>query len=201
MDPRYPHSLGVPPPPLVGNQNPHTAPPGSAPAWNGDPQLPHGIQASQIWQAGDRDPRGIIDVQTLAGSVWRVSVFGTRVKLSVEFGTSRRVFFENIRTPMVLYLPGRVIVTATPLPTDEGIFIGASAQPTCTPSTGGRPSARYLIGGAQAIPDTASRFRATDAATVLLGGVTPITLAASQSIPLIAGSSLTAGDGYVEFEG
>lgn len=160
----------------------------------------HGTQAKEIWLVGEGDIRGLIDAP-LAASMWRITVFGHNVRIRVCYGTKATKVIDLLHPPVRLAVPGQVQVFGMPIPGEAG-FIGGHAEVTLTPVTSGccEGDARYLIGGAQAIPDDAVRFRAVNAAVVNLGGTAPCALTAGQSIPLINGSSLTSGDGYVEFD-
>ena len=162
----------------------------------------YGNQQKAIWMVGESDERPMCDLM-LAAALWRVTVWGSRVRVRIQYGTSATKEITNLDTPIRLALPGQVIVYAKPIPNDQGLFIGAHCEVTATAATSGccEGEARYLIGGAQAIPDDAVRFRAINAAVVNLGlGAAPCTLAATQVIPLVAGSALVSVDGYLEFD-
>lgn len=179
-------------------QNPRNAPPGTPFPWEGTatPGIKHGLQASEVWLPGQSDGRDICD-QVLAQSLWRVSVFGTsNMRLTVQFGTSRAREFSGLLCPLVLCVPGQLRVRAIPANGD-----GGSVMCTCTPATsGGQADARSIASVAGALPDDAARFRALVASVVTLPGAIACTLAASQWIPLVAGSVLTSGAGFLEFE-
>lgn len=183
----------------MGNQNPHNAPPALPPQYWYDARTPgikHGIQSSEVWNAGDTDGRDICD-QVLAQSLWRVSVFGSpNMRVTIQYGTSRAKEFVDLLCPVVLSVPGQLRVRVKPI---DGA--GGSAMVTCTPATsGGDANARRIVTVAGALPDDAARFRALVASVVTFPGPVACNLTATQWVPLVAGSVLTSGAGLLEFE-
>lgn len=189
------------------NNNPHTAPPALPPRpWSvaDNAGVKHGLQASETWGVGEHDGRDICD-QRLAHGMWRLSVFGSEhILLDVQFGTSKSRQFRNLRAPLVLYVPGQLTVSARPSPTDSGFYPGSEVMCTCTPvSSGHGCDARFLRTTPGALPIDAARFRALAASVVRItdvGTIVDVPLAVGAVLPLIAGSSLISGAGYVEFE-
>jgi len=182
---------------VPGPQN--VSPPGgSAPAGApvGDMGAQYGIQQSALWPAGDVVPRQLVDARK-ADSLWRCSIFGG-VLVTISYGTSKNRPIVDLLAPVVLTIPGQFTATARPL-TDEG----AIAVVTLTEATaGGISQARKIVvrGGADvALDDGAVRYFALTASTLTIGGVAAVVPACS-SVPLVAGSVLTAGSGFQEFE-
>jgi len=186
---------------MVGNLDPRTSPPALPPPHQGSVGYVHGLQSSERWTNGESDSRQICD-QLLPVHLWRVSVIASQwMRLDLVYGTSRGVRLTGLFAPLVFYVPGQVALYAAPI-ANGGVFTDGFAYCTATPvNSAGAPQIRKLISGAQAIPDHAVRFYALDNCTVQLGSGGPaVALTLGQSVPLIAGSSLTAGDGYLEFE-
>lgn len=187
---------------MKGNQDPRSAPPAMPPPSMGSIGKTYGLQTSETWQVGQNDDRMIVD-SILSPHLWRVSVFTTSwVRLDIKYGTSRGLNILDVEGPLIFYAPGQISVNAHPVPAGEQGLIGGTAWATLTPVTSaGISNCRKLIGGAQPIPDNAARFYALDAATVQLGAGGPaVVLALGQFVPLVAGSSLVGGDGYLEFD-
>lgn len=185
------------------NQDPRNSPPALPPQpWQVANQsgVKHGLQASETWDVGQKDERQLCD-QLLAASLWRLSIFGSRhIEFDIQYGTSKARNIRHILPPVLLFVPGQLVVTARPLATDTGQYIGAYALVTCTPCSSSRESeARYVMNGPGPLPDEAARFRALSASVVTIAD-NAVPLAAGGWIPLIAGSVLTSGTGYVEFD-
>jgi hypothetical protein len=158
----------------------------------------HGFQASERWPAaGQREQRQLLSAE-LAVCLWRVTVIGSNVTVSLRYGTKASLVLEGLQPPLRIVVPGLVELYATPVTPD----VDAEAHATLTPAHSGigEADARIFITGAQNIPANAVRFRATAASTVSIGGLSACVLTATQVIPLIEGSSLTAGSGYLEFD-
>lgn len=156
-----------------------------------------GYQAAEQWPAaGQREQRSLASA-LLAPNLWRVTVLGTNVLVTLRYGTQKAQFLRNLRTPVRVVVPGFCDVDAVPLADGDA---EASCTITAVSSGLGEEDARLVISGAQAIPPNAVRYRALTASVVSIGGVVACNLTATQSIPLIAGSSLTSGDGYLEFD-
>lgn len=184
----------------MGNQNPHNAPPALPLGDQGSIGIKHGLQSSEEWLAGQSDNRQICD-QRLAVHMWRLSVFASQhVAINIEFGTSRARQFRALRAPLVMYVPGQLTVYAQPMALDDGSFVAGYASCTCTPvNSGQQSSARLLRVTAGALPNDAARFVPLAASVLTIDG-NNVTLAVGQTIPLIAGATLTSGIGYLEFD-
>lgn len=162
----------------------------------------YGIQSSEQWQAGESDNRQIIDAR-LPVKMWRVSLFGSEwMRFNILYGSSRGIDIKGLQGPVVFYSPGQIAVYAEPAQAGQLGFLAGYAYGTLTAvNNAGVTIARKQIGGAQAIPDNAARFVALDNASILLGtSGTLINLTQGQTLSLTAGSRLTGGDGFLEFE-
>lgn len=171
----------------------HSLPPG-APVGRMGPQ--YGIQQAARWAAGDVTPRQIVDTLK-AAALWRVSIFGS-VLVTISYGSSKARPIVELQAPVVLSIPGQFTATARPLD-DQG----ATAIVTLTEATaGGISQARKVVvrGVANvALDEGAVRYFALTASTLTIGGVASV-VPANSSVPLVAGSVLTAGSGFQEFE-
>lgn len=155
----------------------------------------YGTQSKQVWNPGERDTRPMCDLQRASHS-WRVCVYGENVRVTVRYGTLATKVIENLRTPVQITVPGQCNVEVT------AVADGAHAEITATASTSGRlDGARQLVTGPNlALHPDATRFFATGPSTIALPSGPAVVLAALQELPLVAGSTLTAGDGYLEFD-
>jgi hypothetical protein len=177
-----------------------SAPAAPLPARAGDggsmgPQ--YGTQQFAKWDAGDVGPRDLVDALK-TGSLWRISVFGN-VYVSIYYGTSHNRAIEQLQAPVVLTLPGQVVVKAWPRDNE-----GAECVVTLTQATaGGLSHARkYVDAGAGPAVDLdagACRFVALEASTLTISGQA-VTVPALSTVPLVSGSSLDTGSGFQEFE-
>jgi len=169
--------------------------PAGAPVGNMGPQ--YGIQQSATWAAGDAKPRQLIDSRK-ADSLWRFSIFGA-VLVTISYGTSKNRPITNLLAPVVMTIPGQFTATVVPVDTDAG----AVAVVTLTEATAGAISQARKVavrGGADvALDEGAVRYFALTASMLTIGGVATVVPALS-SVPLVAGSVLTAGSGFQEFE-
>jgi|SRR6187551_610461 len=170
-----------------------SVPPG-APVGNMGAQ--YGIQQSATWAAGDVVPRQLVDTRK-ADSLWRFSIFGA-VLVTISYGTSKNRPIVALQAPVVLTIPGQFTATVQPLNAE-----GATAVVTLTEATaGGISQARKVVtrGGADvALDDGAVRYFALTVSALTISGVATAVPALS-SVPLVAGSVLTAGSGFQEFE-
>ncbi len=168
--------------------------PRGAPVGNMGPQ--YGTQQSATWAPGDIKPRDLIDTLK-AESLWRFSIFGA-VLVNISYGTSKNHPIVDLMAPVVMTIPGQFVATVRPR-SDAG----AVAVVTLTEATAGAISqARKVVvrGGADvALDEGAVRYFALTASTLTIGGVAAV-VPANVSVPLVAGSVLTAGSGFQEFE-
>ncbi len=167
--------------------------PRGAPVGNMGPQ--YGTQQSATWDVGDGTPRQLCDV-TKAAALWRLSVFGA-VRVTIAYGTSKNRDIVRLLAPVVITLPGQFTVTAEP--TNTGV--GATAVVTLTQATAGALSQarKFVAGGPVALDDGAVRFVALAAASLTISGVV-VAVPTLSTVPLVAGSVLTSGSGFMEFE-
>ena len=184
----------------MGNQNPHNAPPALPLGNQGTIGYKYGLQSAEHWNAGESDNRQICDAR-LAVHMWRLSVFTSQhVSINVEFGSSRARQFRALRGPLVMYVPGQVVVYAQPTPLDDGSFVAGFAMCTLTAvNSGQQSSARLLRTAAGALPDDAARYVPLVASVLTIDG-NVVNLNPTQTIALIAGATLTSGLGYLEFD-
>lgn len=155
---------------------------------------PNGEQSTADWAAGESDDRPVLDLP-LGMSVWRIGLYGVNVVFRVVYGTKANKIIEGLASPALLSIPGQCAVYARPLDPE----VAASARVTATPATAGGNSARYIVdtAGAALDPD-AAHFQALTASTVTIRGIA-VAVPVLGVVPLVAGSVLTAGSGYLEF--
>lgn len=182
--------------------NPIQQPPGSQPSGGSGAGYVHGIGQSQTWKAGESDSRPVLDT-VRADCLWRVEVFGTNVTLTVTWGTIKQIQLNDVQCPFAMSMPGQCTIYAKPVKVD-GLYVGGEVLCAVTPvSSPGTQFARVLVSGAQPLPREAMRFTSLVAgSTVLLGSSAfgPVTVDKFETVDLIAGSKLTNGTGYLEFE-
>jgi hypothetical protein len=164
-------------------------------AWVGNTGPIYGTQSSHVWAAGQVDPRQVID-SLKSHSLWRFSVFGN-VALQILYGTQATQQI-NALAPCVFFLPGQVVVLATPRNAE-----GTTCHVTLTPVWGqNRSHCRALLdatGGALAFSPDAVRFVALVASTLTVAGIA-VAVPALAECPLVTGSVLNTGTGFQEFE-
>jgi hypothetical protein len=154
----------------------------------------YGIQSRHTWLPLQSDERQLIDVRK-ARFLWRVSVFGN-VSVRIAYGTKGTRQILQLWAPVVIALPGQVEVFARPLTAD-----GAEALVTLTQATGGaRSIARQAVSGPAALDSAAVSYTALSDSVLNVAGVLAIPVPALSTIPLVAGSTLSSGDGFQEFE-
>lgn len=183
--------MGVP-----GPQVPIPSPPAAPQARSGDAGTPYGWQQSRTIPAGDEREQQAID-EVNAEYMWRFSVFG-RVLVRVVYGTLATREFVDLQAPVIMNVPGKLAVYVRSAdPQSAQVF-----SVTCTKSAGNSSccsQARRLVDSAGALSDDAVRFFALVASVLTVGGQA-VNVAAGQSVPLVAPSSLTSGAGFEEFE-
>ena len=184
--------LPVPRPPVSGPAEPQ--PPGAV----GNSGVIYGTQQKAVWVAGHRlDERQIIDLRK-CDALWRISVFG-RVLLRLNYGTQATRQLANLRAPLVITVPGQVTVTAQPLD-DLGTICTVTATQA---SAGARSICRQLVGTTAPtnldLHEDAVAFFALTASSLIISG-SVVAVPALAVVPLVAGSVLTDGSGFVEYE-
>lgn len=160
----------------------------------------YGLQARHAWPTSSTGPRQVVAECLRAHSLWRVVAKGRSVKLSLTYGTNANLQINDLLSPLVIYVPGQFALYAEP----EGIN-GQTPEVVCsvTPVTnaGIAHARRIVAGGPLALNPAATRYFAlTDSVVSIHGGTANGPVPALSSIPLVAGSSLTSGTGYEEFE-
>lgn len=157
----------------------------------------YGFQQSRTIAAGDARPQPVID-EVRADFVWRFSVFG-RVFVRVTYGTNMTRQFVDLLAPVVMTIPGQLNVEVRSVDPD----VDTPFSVTVTQATGGaRAIARSALdagAGAVALSDDAAFYTALSASTLTIAGL-PVSVAASLTVPVVAGSTLLTGTGFQEFE-
>lgn len=153
----------------------------------------YGTQQRAVWFPGATDTRQVIDAKRSV-ALWRLSVFG-RVDLKITYGTLGTRSVLSVRAPVVMTVPGQLIVDATPI--DDA---GTECTVTLTQATAGaRSIARQFVTGPVNLDDGATDFWALTACSLTISGVV-VAVPALQIAPLVVGSVLTSGSGFQEFE-
>ena len=153
-----------------------------------------GEQKKEVWTAPDQGWRPLLELMP-NNELWRVSIVGD-LDVELSWGTSsRRVLV--LAAPVMGDLAGNVSARARPRTTE-----GATGEVSATNSSGAGPqelrSIVVRVGADVPLHEFATRFVAFVASTLTIRG-TAVTLAATQSIPLVSGSVLTSGSGFQEF--
>jgi hypothetical protein len=180
----------VPPVSPPGPPQPHGA--------AGNTGVIYGTQQKAVWLPGARlDAREVLDLKK-PEALWRVSVFG-RVLVRINYGTLAARQISNLRTPIVITVPGQCTVTAQPLDDEGTICIVTATQATA----GARSIARQLVGTTAPtdllFDEGAVDFFALTASSLVISG-SVVAVPALSVVPLVAGSRLTNGSGFVEYE-
>jgi hypothetical protein len=136
-----------------------------------------------------------------APSLWRLTLHGENVYFRISWGTSANHVIDNVQPPSRFSVPGSCDVYARPIDSQ----LPAHAECTLTPATSGSAAElrSRLVGNALPIPAEAVRFVALQASVVRVGPAalsTVVNLIALQSVLLVAGSLLTSGGGFLEYE-
>ena len=157
-------------------------------------------QARQMWPAGKTDERPLLSALR-APSLWRITLHGENVYFRVSWATSANHVVEHIQPPSRFVVPGSVDVYAVPIDSSQP----AHAEVTCTPATWGSNAILRgrLAGVNQPISPEAARFVAMTASVLRVGPTglsTVVNLNPLEEVLLVAGSLLTSGGGYLEYE-
>lgn len=161
-----------------------------------DPNPPStwGVQSTCVWEPGDTSVLPILDARHCNEGGWRVSLVGD-VKVQAVWGTmgNRRVLdfdaplFAQFTGQVALYVRARVVEA------------GARATVTLAPATSGFDNDfRRLVTDAGPLDDAYSDYQALTASVVTIRG-TAVNVPALSKVPLVSGSVLTSGVGYVRF--
>lgn len=173
--------------------------PGDEPAFGGVGKV-HGIQSICTWDPGDTRPQSPIE-EVLAQNLWRVTCFGPEnMTADLLYGTKANLRVSGIALPFRASVPGQVQIICKPVSvSDVKLEVRASATPA---TSGGLIELCSLVtrGGADVpLNPDAFRFTALVASTLTIRGVA-VAVPALQSVRLVAGSVLTTGTGYQEFD-
>lgn len=173
----------------------HTSGPPGEPVYRGNMGEVYGEQSSREIAIGDTNEHQCVDL-VRAEFLWRVSVFGP-VLARLVYGTLQTREIRDLRTPLVMGVPGQCAIYVRALNPEAG----ARYSVTATKATGGaRSVARRPLSGPNADfhPDAAF-YTAITASSVTTGGLTA-TVPANITIPVVAGAVLVSGTGFEEFE-
>lgn len=157
----------------------------------------HGIQAKGKWAPGETKAKGLID-DLRAANLWRVVAFGgSAMRCDLKYGTKCTIRLTGLSLPLRASVPGQCALEFYPVSAQEDEQI---VVVSLTPATsGGLIELIRPIAGPATFDDAAFRFTALDASALVIRGV-PVAVAALQSVRLLAGSTLTSGHGYEEFD-
>lgn len=181
-------------------QLPGSPPPSNWAPGNNDLGPQAGEQSSQVWLPRDApDVRPVLSVMR-APHLWRITAFGTNVKLRISYGTSANKLLVDILTPCRITLPGSVDIYAQPAVIGE-LGNAADVKVTLTPVTSGccDSQCRKVVRFGDVLDPDAARFVALENSGVTINGIA-VALTTLQSVSLVAGSVLTSGGGFLEFE-
>lgn len=195
MEPRY---LQPQPVPVSGPPSALASPPTFQQANAVGPE--YGTQSQQEWAHGDNKEKTLIDV-VKAPHLWRLSVFGP-VLVTLVYGTKSTRQITQLQAPVVLEIPGQMVVTATPSDLNHSGTVVCRVTLTQAMASH-RAQARKLAdatAGAVTLDEAAVSYTALTASTLTIAGVAGVSVAALSTVPLVAGAVLTAGKGFQEFE-
>lgn len=161
-----------------------------------------GYQSKQAWSLTETDERPLLSAMR-APHLWRVTLHGENVTFRVSWGTSGNIVVAGVQAPARFCVPGSVDVYARP--NRYGAQLLCHAEITCTPATSGGPAVMRAGTGMGPVPldPNAARFVAVVASVVAVGpgfSAQSVNLNPNESVMLTAGSLLTSGAGYMEFE-
>lgn len=152
-----------------------------------------GLQASEVWSPGQTDQRAIVDAALNGAGAWRVTVVGD-VVLQLAWGSNGNRREVEVDAPLVGVFAGQVTITARPREAESGAW----ATATLAPSWGNdRHDVRLFVAGALAVPPVWSWYQALAASVVSVRG-TSVNLAPGERLPLVSGSQVVSGAGYLE---
>jgi len=191
----------VPGGPMGQGPWPDGVPASPGPAW--PPASPmhntgksHGIQLFPKWAPGETKKKGLVD-DLRAANLWRlVIVGGSAMRVDIKFGTEKTITLTGLSLPLRCSVPGQLTVEAYPF---EAQDTEQSVRATLTPATSGGLIEMRRPAAVGAFADEAFAYFALTASVLNIRGIVTA-VAALQRVPLLAGSSLTSGDGYEEFD-
>lgn len=191
----------VPAAPMGQGPWPDGVPGSPGPAW--PPASPmhntgksHGIQLFPKWKPGETQKKGLVD-NLRAANLWRlVIVGGEAMRVDIKFGTEKTITLMGLSLPLRCSVPGQLTVEAYPVSAQE---TEQSVRATLTPATSGGLIELRRVAVVGAFAEEAFSYFALTASVLNIRGVVTA-VAALDRVPLLAGSSLTSGDGYEEFD-
>jgi hypothetical protein len=153
---------------------------------------PYGSQSVRTWTAADVEPKDLLDAMR-SEFLWRVSVQGENLVLQLVYGTQATIRLDALRLPFVGFVPGQAQLLASKLDPAQP----ANARVTLTAATGGLSTVR-AVAGVGALPTNAASYTALTASTLTVAGFAGIAVAVGATLPLVAPSIVTVGDGILE---
>lgn len=154
----------------------------------------YGFQSKETWEPGNTDERPVLSCMAHDAGAWRVTIVGDLIVKAIwgSLGTRNLVQMD---APVIATFPGKVDIFVRPRTGD-----GASALVTVAPAYSGeqRDFRRLVAGPNLPIPADFAVYRALTASVVDVRG-TAVAVAALATLPLVSGSVLTSGTGYLEF--
>lgn len=182
---------------------PGSSAPGSYPSGVPNVGPDQALQSKETWLPGQTDERPILSATKNGLMPWRVTVLGKNIEIRISYGTSSNFTISGLRPPVRVTLPGSCDVYAKPL-VHEGVLAAEAGVSAIQVTSGCCDSeCRKKISGAQVIEDQAVRFVALEDSVVRVGpfdDFISVSLTTLQEVSLIAGSALTSGGGFLEFE-
>lgn len=153
-----------------------------------------GFQSRESWDVGKIDERPILSCMAHpVGGSWRVTIVGD-LKVKAIWGSLGTRNLVEMDAPVIATFPGKVDIFVCPR-TDQG----ATALVTVAPAwSGEQRDFRRLVTTPQNIPDDFAIYRALTASVVTVRGIA-VNVPALATLPLVSGSVLTSGTGYLEF--
>lgn len=175
------------------------------PTFPGQPQVQAGLQTTVSFAAAlqARETQAVDLVASSHVGIWRVSAIASRpvrVNARLIYGTASSFTLENIRLPLVAYVPGNVQLYVNPeaSPPAEAIHVRVSAKLVSS----GTQTVRTFhdaTAGAVDLPASVASYTALVAGSVTVEGVA-VALGVNQQLKVTAPAVLTAGAGIVEHE-
>jgi hypothetical protein len=157
----------------------------------------HGIQAKGRWAPGETKAKGLID-DLRARNLWRVTAFGgSAMRCDLKYGTKCTITLVGLSLPLRASVPGQCSLEFYPVSEQQEEQI---VVVSLTPATsGGLIELVRPVTGPFAFDDKAFRYTALTASALVIRGV-GVAVPALSSVRLVAGSTLTSGDGFEEFD-
>jgi len=160
-----------------------------------DPNPPStwGIQATCSWEAGNTRELPILDGRHCPEGGWRLTLVGD-VKVKAVWGTMGNREVAEFDAPVIAQFTGQVSLYVKPRTEN-----GAQATVSLAPATSGFENGfRRLLTTTGPLDESYSAYQALTASVVTIRG-NAVNVPALSKVPLVSGSVLTSGIGYVEF--